>query len=296
MTDSLFRAFDEAVHKARKRKYRYGILGDPSGTIAVPDRPGYVFVRMQTDRSVTTARNPNAVPYRLNLPVKMEEERGVLVIVGMDTSAMADAATSGEPVNPSGVLPHTHATTGPMSYEVEAIRLEPGRVYPAGLLTVGVRSFRYFYSGAWVTFEGGTISLGTYRPGTVGHHAWVLVGVDPATNTIVAVAGTSQIYATALTIDQIDDIAFSNYIPLGAVKVRNDDTAVTDITKYQDAHGWFNMPGDVAVSSPWHTHRNSVDTGTRTIATGYSLVVSPQFEVPAGTTLIVSAGGALAVV
>lgn len=298
MTDDLWRAFDAARHASEDRSFIYGLLGKPDGTIAVPDRAGWVYVRVssEADRSLTIARNPSAVSQRANLPVKMRRERGVLVIVGLDTGTILEAATGGDSSNPYAVQPHTHKTTGPMSYEIEAIRLEPGRVYPAGGLTVGIRAFRYYYQGAWVTFEGDTMSLGTYRPTTVGHHAWVLVGVNPTTNGIVAVAGASQIYATALTLAQIDSIAFSNYIPCGAVKVRNDDTAVTDITKYQDAREWFGPPGDLAVSAPWHTHRMSVDTGTRTIPAGYSLVVSPFFEIPSGTTLIIEGDGALCVI
>jgi hypothetical protein len=182
------------------------------------------------------------VPQRANLPVKMKRERGQLVIVSIDASRLYDAATPDDDVNPYGVAKHTHMIGTGLDYEVEAERLEPGRVYPAGGLVAGVRTFRYYYNGAWETFEGDTISLGTYRPTTVGHHAWVLVGVNPATNGIVAVAGTSQIYATALTIAQIDSIAFLGYIPCGAVKVRNDDTAITDIAKYQDARNWLEPP------------------------------------------------------
>lgn len=47
--------------------------------------------------------------------------------------------------------------------------------------------------------------------------------------------------------------------------------------------------------SSWHTHRMSVDTGTRTIATGYSLVV-PEFEVPSGMVLEIASGGILMVI
>lgn len=225
----------------------------------------------------------------------MKQEGGVLVVYGRDTSALTDAATSGETINPYGVAKHTHMIGTGLDYEVEGERLEPGRLYPAGGLVVGVRSFRYMYGGGWQTFQGDTVSLGANRPSTVGKHRWVLVGVDPATNAIVVENGADYDYATTLSIGLIDAITFNSYIPAGAVKVRNDDTAVTDVTKYQDAHGWFNLPGDVTQSAPWHTHRMSVDTGTRTIAAGYSLVV-PWFEIPAGMVLEIAAGGVLMVI
>lgn len=298
MSNELRRAFDAARAGSEERSYIFGLLGKPDGTVAVSGQPGYLYVRVsnEADRTLTTARNPYAVPQRAGLPVKMQRERGQLVIVSIDASRLYDATTTGDTVNPYGVAKHTHLLGTGLEYTVESLRLEPGQIYPAGGLLAGVRAFRYPASGVWTTFEGDTISLGPYRPTTAGHHAWVLVGVDPATNTIVAVAGTSQIYATPLTIDQIDDIAFGSYIPIGAVRVRNDDTEVTDITKYQDARGWLNMPtSDVAVSAPWHTHRMSVDTGTRTIAAGYSLIV-PNFEIPAGMALEIAAGGVLMVI
>lgn len=244
MTTELRRAFDAARAGSEERSYIFGLLGKPDGTVAVSGQPGYLYVRVsnEADRTLTTARNPYAVPQRAGLPVKMRRERDQLVILGIDASRLYDATTTGDTVNPYGVAKHTHLLGTGLEYTVESLRMEPGQLYPAGGLLAGVRAFRYYYSGAWVTFEGDTISLGTYRPSTVGHHAWVLVGVDPTTNTIVAVAGTSQIYATPLTISQIDSITFTGYIPIGAVKVRNDDTEVTDITKYQDAHEWFGVP------------------------------------------------------
>jgi hypothetical protein len=45
-------------------------------------------------------------------------------------------------------------------------------------------------------------------------------------------------------------------------------------------------------ATEWHAHRMSVDTGTRTIAADYSLIV-PKFEIPAGTALEIAAGGIL---
>lgn len=243
MTD-LFRVFDEAVHKARKRKYRYGILGRPDGVVAVPGQTGHVYVRVDSDRTLTTARNPDAAPYQFNLPVKMEEERGVLVIVGRDTGAMAEASGSiGS--NPYGVNKHTHRLGTGMEYTVEALRLEPGQLHPAGGLTVRVEPFRYYYNGAWETFEGDTMSLGSHRPSTTGKHRWVLVSVDPATNTLVVDDGSEENYATTLTAAMVDSIANAvsvDRISIGAVKVRNDDTAFTDITKYYDTRLWLDIP------------------------------------------------------
>lgn len=45
-------------------------------------------------------------------------------------------------------------------------------------------------------------------------------------------------------------------------------------------------------NGPWHAHRMSVDTGTRTIAAGYGYV-TPLFEIPSGTVLEIASTGIL---
>lgn len=246
MTDDLQRAAQGFWAAAERRSWILGKLGHPDGTIAVANRTGWVYVRVGADDegSVSIARNAGKVPLQLHLPIKMRREGGVLVIHGADTgNAQYESAAQTGVINIYGVPQHTHASGSGLEYEVEAMRLEPGRLRWNGGMAVYVEPFRFYHNGAWDTWMGGAIALTAYAPATSGHWGWVLVGVNPATNTAVTVAGTSQIYATPLTIDLLDAIAFSNYIPCGAVKVRNDDTTLTDITRYQDAHEWFGRLG-----------------------------------------------------
>lgn len=245
--NELRRAFDAARYASEQRSYVYGVLGRADGVVAVAERAGWVHVRVssEADRTPATARNPNAVPYRANLPVKMRREQGALVIVGVDTGALLDAATSGDAPNPYGVPAHTHATTGPMSYTVESLRLAPGQVHSAGGLTVRVEPFRYYYDRFWDTYEGETISLGSHRPATTGKHRWVILSVDPITNTLVATDGSEEDYATTLTpamVDAITNAMDNDNIILAGVRVRNDDTGFTDIAKYYDARPWLDVP------------------------------------------------------
>lgn len=218
----------------------HGLLGKPDGTIAVAGRTGEYWVRVSVEgtQSLTTAKSIGGVPARAGTPVRMKLENNAYVIYHQDPS-IAPVVTVDDVPNDSGVLIHNHWRGTGLEYEVEALQLEQGRVRFVSGLNVYVNAFRYFYNGDWETWEGGNLNLASYRPSTSGHWAWVLVGINPATNTAVAVAGTSQIYATALTIDQIDSISFSNYIPLTAIKLRNDQTNLADLTIYQDAHEWF---------------------------------------------------------
>lgn len=240
--DELHRAFDGATQASERRSWKYGQLGRPDGTIAVADRPGFVYVRLSSDanQSVTWARNPNRVPLQLNLPVKMRNEGENLVIIDVDTSAVWEASTGGSS-NDYAVTHHTHRIGTGLEYEVEGLRLEPGRVYPASGLTATVNPFRYYHAGAWATYAGTTLSLGPYRPSTTGKHRWAVVTVDPDTNALAVVTGPDEDYATTLTPALLDAIDTDNYIPLAGVRLRNDDTNVESYAKYLDARGWINV-------------------------------------------------------
>lgn len=290
MNNQFRRAWDQAVIAAERRRIVKGLLGHPDGVIAVPGRPAFVYVRVtgEANRSLAMARNPNAVPLRLHLPIEMMRIAGELVIQGVD-SARWEEATSGDTANVYGIEKHTHRLGTGLEYEVEALRFEPGRVQWDNALEVAINPFRYYYNGAWDTYEGGLLNLYTLRPSTAGHWAWVVVGINPATNTAVAVAGTSQTYATPLTISQIDSVAFGNYIPLAAIKVRNDDTSLDDITLFQDAHQWYSPPANTLSFVP------TVTTGSFTIPANYALVV-PYLEIGTDHTVTLEDGAVLSVV
>lgn len=239
---SLKDLFDKARAASEHRSWVRGLIGKPDGTISVPDRPTHVYVRVsqQGGESVTTARNMNTVPNRLNLPVRMRVEPGAgYVITGIDSSYY-DAATVNDTVNDYGLTYHTHKIGSGMEYEMEAMRLEPGRVYPTGSWGVTVNPFRYWYNGAWVTYEGEDLDLLANRPSTTGKHRLVVISINPLTNAANKTNGSDQNYATDLGQADIDVISIGDNIPLCAVLIRADDTSIEDITRFIDAGGWRN--------------------------------------------------------
>lgn len=234
--------FDKARAASEHRSYTRGLLGKPDGTISVPDRPTHVYVRVsqQGGESVTTARNLNTVPNRLNLPVRMRVEPGAgYVIVGIDSSYY-DAATVNDTVNDYGLTFHTHRLGSGLEYEMEALRLEPGRVFPTGSWGITVNPFRYWWNGAWETYEGEDLDLLANRPSTTGKHRLVLISVNPLTNAAAKTNGSEENYATELGQADIDAISIGNNIPLCAVRIRADDTSIDAISRYIDAGGWRN--------------------------------------------------------
>ena len=221
----------------------------PDGTIAVPGRPTHVYVRVsqQGGESLTTARNLNTVPNRLNLPVRMRIEPGAgYVIVGIDSSYY-DAATVNDAVNNYGLTFHTHRLGSGMEFETEALRLEPGRVYPTGAWGITVNPLRYWFNNAWQTHEGEDLDLLANRPTTTGKHRLVVISVNPLTNAAAKTNGSDFDYATTLAQADIDAISIGNNIPLCAVRIRADDSSIDDISRFIDAGGWRNR-GATALS------------------------------------------------
>ena len=246
---NLRRFFDQAVNAAEQRNLIDGRLGrlnaDDTYTMEVPNRPGYVYVRLGPDgQSGETIALNTSVSLVANLPVKLKRvaELGDLQVVSVDAQ-QAPTFAAGSPAI-GNVGPHTHRRESGIAYEIEMEMLAAGRVKPFSGLIVQITPFRYqLADGSWNTWLGGEIDLTSYKPSAVGNWAWVLIGVDPETNTAVAATGDEYSYAIPLTIDLMDDITFTDYIPCGAVKIRYDDTNLDDWRDFKDAHVWFGGGG-----------------------------------------------------
>ncbi len=257
--NELAQAFDHLWMASEKRNWIPGRLGkiNPDGSISLETgRPNFVYVRIGPEGNLATSMARNlGVPLKAHLPVRMRIEDGVLVIHSADYAGGLDSFQNGASTT-YNVGRHTHALGSGLEYAVEAMRLAPGRVQWLQDLEVTIFPFRYFYSGAWETWEGGTIDLTAYKP-AAGKWAWVLVGVDPATNTAVAAKGADQNTQGALTVGLIDAISFGPYIPCAAAQVSEADTVLSALSRWVDAHGWLggtlhdlDHHGDVIITTP----------------------------------------------
>lgn len=246
---NLRRLFDQAVRASDHRKWVRGRLGRPNGDgtyTVITDRPGFFYVRVSQSgsESVTVARALGKVPARAGLPVRMVLEiGGTYTIDGVDP-AHYEAATADDEPNAYGVPYHTHRLDSGLTYEIEPERFEPGRVYPDADLVVYINPFRYHWNEEWKYWPGGRIDLASVQPSTSTKWAWVLAGVNPETNEAVAVAGDEYASQAELTLDLLNDIAFAYYIPCGAVQVAEADSALSDFSRYYDAHAWYTSHSD----------------------------------------------------
>ncbi len=96
----------------------------------------------------------------------------------------------------------------------------------------------YLWSGRVGWHSGGALDLTAYRPVTAGHHAWCVVGVDPASDALIAVTGASQSAALPLLPAGIAAVPFNwgVRVALCAVRLRHGMTALSDddLTRLDD--------------------------------------------------------------
>lgn len=262
----LRRALDDYVRRAGLRNRIYGVLGrensDGSVTVDVSSRDGYGYVRLAESgyRTVAICRLEGVSPLP-NLPVWMIQEGSELVAKGID---FAQAVQNfGQAAQMMGVPRHAHVVGSGLEYEHPAELLREGRVKPSSGMVVRINPFGYWYDGGYKIYPGGTIDLTSYAPATSGNHAWVLVGIDPSDKSEVAVTGDEYSYGTPLTRDLLEDISFAGYIPLFAVKVREDDTSLENLALYQYAGV---IGGSISGTGGGHTIQD--DGGALTTRTG----------------------------
>lgn len=100
--------------------------------------------------------------------------------------------------------------------------LIPGRVrFTETSLYVFVEPFIYIWHGDIKNWPGGAIYLGDYLPSTSAYWSWVWLGIDPITDTLVAVQGTEYATLSQLTDTTLADINMAGLYPVDPVKVQN---------------------------------------------------------------------------
>ena len=244
--EQLRNAFDRAVYGAERRAWIIGLLGmvntDGTTTINVPDRLGWVFVTTGPTgaQMVTIARNDGKVPIRAQMPVRMKRgDDGALVIHSVfNEGGFTDSGMSGDYENNFGTEWHHHRIGSGLEFEFEGLMHERGRARPTTGMLAYMNPFRYYYGSTWKTWEGDTIDLTSYKPAGAGNHAWVVIGIDPVTNTATATTGPAVSVATTLTYTDVNNVPFEG-IPVAAVLVRNDSSSIQDISLFTDVHEWF---------------------------------------------------------
>lgn len=208
-------------------------------TFQVPGRPGWVWLQPVYGGHKMAAFNDGA-PLLANAPViaaydyvthiwKVESVNSALspTYVGANNTPIVSGAP--QPVGPG---------TGNNS-PIPVSMLAAGKVTPTTALMVQIFKFTYVWNGVKQHFPTTTIDLTSYTPGSSNTHGWILVGVDPATNTAVAQAGTTYPLATVLTQATLDTETFTNKLPLYGVQAYYGQSAFVNTEETQTTLSTF---------------------------------------------------------
>lgn len=258
MTDEYFelrRAFDSATDAAYRRSIRKAKLGDGNNNLRVSGRPGYVYARFG-DASVGQVRCTKVMPvYGLDVNVRRGVD-GIMEVVEIDHD-LAMAFTDGRPAN---VGPHAayHSRLGPDALYIEGLQFRPLLTRPATTpgLTVYIEAYAYRYNGFNKYFSGGEVDLTSYVPSTSGQHTFVIVSLDPATNTPVVTPGTTttpfvpSTTSIPFTGSDVAGIQTGSLMRSAAVRLYYGQTVIRPIDIFMDLRGSAGGSGiDVTVLS-----------------------------------------------
>lgn len=237
-TSRLLSAFTSIRRKSEASEIQIAKIGilNASGAaiIDAPGRPkGYVLIRLMTGSdagTVHSARNTGAAPaFDVQVRCKVDVQANEYVILDVDPFYSLANPTA----NPASVPGHRHYIGSGLDDPVEARRWIPGRVWSSGGLTINIDAFVYQWNDNVYQFAAvSNHDISAYAPAS-GFVRYLIVGIDPAANSILLAAGASVPTLTGLTFADIQAISFagrrSAAIALSATTTYLRETDITDL-------------------------------------------------------------------
>lgn len=237
------------VRSMQMARIERGYLGEPVGPGQYrfdSIKPGRMKARIRKSDNtiavidVVNHRVPRNPTIEILLDQNIDGEWEVIGVAG--NRAMQNAGEYGGQY--MGVGPHSHRIGFGLEDLTEARRIEPGLVTVATGMSVFVYPFDYEHEGTHKYWEGGTIDLTAHKPATTRWWQWAKVGLDPATNTLVAAnEGVEYADSVSLTKANLIAIPFTGYRPLAGVKLKETDTSINEEARFTDLRQWFGSSG-----------------------------------------------------
>lgn len=246
--------FNQFADKKQPKPQMFsGLLGSPvdSGTVEVPGRTGYVYVRLRDNQNeIIQAYNDKVAPV-YDLPVLVARDvthANRYFVIGRDIERYVDWGTS-SPYLPKHGISHSFNLEkggGGDIVWVYSKQLMPLLVMPSG--TAGapnaVVSAGIYYKGNSWGYAGdtGTASLLPYKPTGTDTARMVMVYLDSDTGVPGIATGTltefsASITGTADVLPYIPTLPSTSYIPLAAVRLVT-GTSVINWDNLYDLRPW----------------------------------------------------------
>jgi hypothetical protein len=231
---------------AAYRNITVGKVNALNGSIDVPGRPGFVWVStLGLSGSRYAAFNKgfsllDQTPVMLSVSPQRPFRWEIIDLYTGD----ATPQTGG---NPGTFKLPLHATNHQIPSEA-APGKDPVTVFQPAVdmlkskaevgLVISVRPLVYMYQQEYVLFVGtGAVSLSSHVPGTAANHRWVLIYLDPVTNTVLVEAGA----IVATSSPAVKPTILTDTIPSAFFLLENGQTTLSMVDDYVDARPFLSL-------------------------------------------------------
>lgn len=247
------RAFYGAVRRANNSGEIQAVIGkgDTAQTVFVDGKPQYVWVRIQKSGGETgdpqhALCNRVLPTHGANVICKMNS-RDILEVMNPDPTAAPLYSDQSTAVGKHAVH---HGFHGVDAIQVAGLQFLPLLVHPKPSpdMNVVVESGVYFdTNGTQQLYDGASLDLTSYVPGTVNQQRIVIVGLDTGDETLSVTAGTAQAFLVSnfrsnpFQTTDIETVLTSvpgDVLPLAAVRLHYSQTLVTTYHMMRDLRNY----------------------------------------------------------
>lgn len=225
-----------------------GILINGEKVVEVPNRPGFVFVRLQNMQSEFVQALNGVVSPVYDLPVLVTHNNSYYAIYGRDVNRYSNWVTNSAYV-PAHHTQHEFDITGGGGGDVVWVHGEqfyPLLGFPSGSVgsnNIEIAPYDYFYGGVWKhAGNTGTASLLGYRPTGSVNAKMVLIAIDAATTAPVYHVGTEFLASLTGSYNIIANMPAlgANEIPVTAVRLVT-GTAIISWAEITDVRQFYGL-------------------------------------------------------
>lgn len=306
------RKFNQAIgsfsqSKVDKPLYFSGLLGLLTGgefIVEVPNRPGYVWVRLRNSANeIIQAHNQSISPV-YDLPVLVERDPhspNRYRIVGRDIGRYGDWGST-SPYSPSHGNQHSFppdvTSGGGDILWVYGRQFMPLLAYPsgsAGSLNAVVYNYPYYYNNDWKYAGGtGTPNLSGLKP-TDGQARMVLLCMDTDTGNFYIVTGSTfsaAITGTAGIMPYLPDMVDNNDVPIAGIRLLSGTSSLTWANLYDVRPYYTNQSqsGNAPTSAQYVTMALDATLGQERVLTAGNAVTITDAGANSTVTVGVSTG------
>lgn len=262
-------------------------LSDGSWVIDIVTRPGWVYVGYNDGgRNTVIEALDSGVPRIAGMPVqlfKMKDGQFEVKASGAKTANWLGLAA----LYTGNVGYHAHPIGSGLDDYVNPNRFTPGLVRATTPPSLSVQIEAFNLPGG-ILVPATTLDLTPYLPATVNTWQWVKVAYDIDAADFIVIEGTEVPVLVPLNEQDLADISTAGYWPLGAVRLREDDTSIPDVDANKVARFAIESPRLFLHEDAPRRENNITRLATVAAVNLNTSTPSTLYTAPAGQTAIIT--------